>query len=117
MIEDMSNPNRLSAYISESKIIKRCPTCTSDYKEKHIKVIEQHVDMAVVHITCASCTQAVIAVLGYTHLGVGLIGLATDLNLEDTKRLHRTDSFSEEDLLEAAQMLRTKHFNTLFNHS
>jgi len=107
----MSTQGDFSAHAHGSKIIKRCPTCTKDYKENHIKVIEQHIDSAVVHITCHACKQSVIAVLGQTHMGVGLVGLVTDLNLEDTTRLHRREAISEEDLLLAVEALHSKQFS------
>lgn len=114
MIEDMSTEGGFSAHISQSKIIKRCPTCTQDYKDSHVKVIEQHIDTAVVHITCIGCKQTVIAVLGQTHMGVGLIGLVTDLSHEDATRLHRREPFSDDELLSFVDILHSKRFTKLF---
>jgi len=113
MIDDMSKKQGLGAHIHGSKMIKRCPTCTEDYKEKHIKVIEQHIDSAVMHITCQGCKQSVIAVLGETNMGVGLVGLVTDLTLEDTTRFHRREPFSQDDLLEFVESLHSKKFTKL----
>lgn len=117
MIEEVSTEGGAAAYIYRSKIIKRCPTCTKDYKQQHIKVVEEQTGTAVVHITCSQCKQAMIAVLGRTGLGVGFIGLATDLTLEDAKRLNRSDSFTEEDLLNFTDILHNNTFKTLFSKS
>ena len=114
MVEDIANQGGAAAYINRSKIIKRCPTCTKDYKKQHIKVVEEQTGSALVHITCGECKQAVIAFLGQTNFGVGLLGLVTDLTLEDTKRLHHRDSFSENDLLSCIEIIQNEQLNILF---
>lgn len=114
MLEDISNQGGAAAYIHQSQIIKRCPTCTKDYKQQHIKVVEEQTGTAIVHITCGECKQAVIAILGQTSFGIGLIGLTTDLTLEDTKRLRHTEPLSENDLLNFVEFISKNQLNIIF---
>ncbi|HOX97403.1 MAG TPA: hypothetical protein PL066_03590 [bacterium] len=96
-------------FLEESlKVIATCPVCQQKYNQQTIKVVEKQSDSYVFHITCDKCNSAVLAYAVQTPMGLTTIGLLTDLQLSEVKRFLRQAMISENDVLQAYQVITAK---------
>ncbi|MFA6427115.1 MAG: hypothetical protein WCW16_01560 [Candidatus Magasanikbacteria bacterium] len=79
-------------------VMKQCPLCNTTFETSGIKTIENQAKAHVFHITCSSCKHALVVLLGMTDIGVGLVGLLSDLTYEDMNRMRGKSALSEDDL-------------------
>lgn len=86
--------------------VKQCPLCSTDYDPTVVHVLEEWECVSMIHVTCGKCKHAVVAVVGSTGAGVGLLGLVTDLNCEDAVRFRRREPITDDELLEQFCILR-----------
>lgn len=71
-------------------------------------VIEETGGHSLMHITCASCAHGLVALMGNTAMGMGLVALVTDLSRKDVARFKNNIPLSEDELLE--------YYDTIHNH-
>lgn len=107
MIQSISD-SELSQVFDRFKAMQECAVCKKESKDSSIAIIDQHGASAVVHITCPHCKHAIIALVGTTQVGMGLIGLLTDLTFEDVQHFQGRAPLSEDDVLECYELLHTK---------
>ena len=90
------------------KLMKQCPLCQGSYQAGEDNVVTKKTGAHLVHITCPHCQGSVLAVITISQMGLGSIGMITDLNAEDVKRLHGQTPISEDELLEFHGLLKNK---------
>ena len=99
----------LDSLRSQFKVMQECPLCQKGFGKDQIKVVEQESASHVLHITCSQCQHSLIILVGMTEIGVGIVGLLSDLSLRDVHRFKNREPISEDDLL--------AHYETIsFNH-
>lgn len=59
-------------------------------------------------MTCPHCSQAMLAVVMYTRLGMSSIGILTDLTAPDVGKFQNKEPISENDILTFHNILETK---------
>lgn len=109
MLEDVSK-QQLSS-LDQLKLVQKCPQCEQDGSHGDVQLLGHIEDGALVHITCKSCSHKIFAVLGVTQAGIGLVGIVTDLSLEDARRLHPHTAFSDDDLLECYELISDARYS------
>lgn len=87
-------------------IIKQCPVCLSTLTEKMAVVLDKSHSSSLMHVTCENCAHSIVALIGNTPAGTGVIALVTDLSSEDVKRLRHRKEFSDNDLLDFYQTIQ-----------
>lgn len=105
-------PTPFDALKESVHIIKQCPVCNKNYTDEVIHILEETEETTLIHITCPSCKSALVASISTTELGMGLVGVVTDLNENDVMRMRENDPFSEDDLLEFYSLI-THHSHQL----
>ena len=80
--------------------MRQCPICTHQYTVDAIAVLEEREGMHLVHITCPSCSNAVLAVVVVSAIGMSSVGVVTDLDVQDVVRLRNRPIFSQDDVLD-----------------
>ena len=60
------------------------------------------------HITCQDCLSSVIILVSMTDIGVGLVGIVSELSYEDTCRLKRSEPMTEDEMLNFYEMISDK---------
>ena len=88
--------------------MKECPLCEAVFDPKSIKMVDQSQGSHVLHVTCPACKNGIILLVGATDIGVGLVGLVSDLTFEDAYRLKHRPSISEDDLLDYYETIYQK---------
>jgi len=88
--------------------MKQCPRCEQEYASDSLKIIEQSEESNLIHMTCPHCSQAMLAFVMMTRLGMSSISILTDLTASDVRRFHAKEPISENDILTFHNLLETK---------
>lgn len=100
-------------HIKESiALLRQCPVCNDAYKEDMLRVIEQTAGSSLMHITCPSCAHGLVALIGNTAMGMGLVALVTDLTQSDVIRFKNNEPLSDDELLERYDIIHNSHLLT-----
>lgn len=95
----------LDSLRSQFKIMKECPLCKKSFKMDRIQLVEMGQTTKLLHITCPSCKNALLILISFTDMGVGLVGLTSDLTLEDVRRLKTREAFGSDELLDYYEVI------------
>ena len=95
----------LDSLRSHFKVMRECPVCTAGFDLEQIRTVESIKGSHVLHATCPTCLNSLIFLVGSTQLGIGLIGMVSDLTYDDSVRFRRKESLTEDDLIECYQAL------------
>ncbi|PLX26743.1 hypothetical protein C0581_03920 [Candidatus Parcubacteria bacterium] len=101
-------PQHIDSLRSQFKVMKECSLCEAVFETQSIKTVDQSQGSHVLHITCSQCKNALILLVGLTDVGVGLVGLISDLSFEDARRLKRKQPMTGDDLLDYYQTIYQK---------
>lgn len=88
------------------RVISACPICNARYHAAELKILDEHNDAQLVHITCRKCQSSVVAVVLVNPLGVSSIGLVTDLSGEEVLKFRQMSAISSDDVLDVHQVFR-----------
>ncbi len=91
------------------QMMKQCPSCTGDYQDSDISIIDHRKSSRTIHLSCSKCKNSMIAMIGPTNMGMALVGLITDLTREDAQRAKSRLPLTDDQLLE--------NYNYIHNHS
>lgn len=90
-------------------IISECPLCKA--KIMDLNVIEESNNSYLIHSRCKKCENSVLLLALATELGVNVIGMATDLSIDEIVKLRNTEaSISSDDVIEMYKLLKKKSF-------
>lgn len=92
----------------EMRLLTHCPVCNIEYRKRDIVVIEDRGETRLFHLSCEACGGAVLSLVITGSIGMSSIGMVTDLNVEDVRRLRKTEPVGEEALLNFHAMLRSR---------
>ncbi|HAT04096.1 MAG TPA: hypothetical protein DCS29_05025 [Candidatus Magasanikbacteria bacterium] len=96
---------------SEFRVMKECPLCETSFELDRIKVVDQKGGTHILHITCPSCKHAVVILVGVTEMGIGLVGLLSDLNYDDVRQFRSKRTITQDQLLEFYHILQSDHIS------
>ncbi len=101
----------LDSLRSQFKVMRECPVCTTVFENEHIKTVETTEGSQILHTTCSACQNSLIFFIGSTQLGLGLIGMMSDLTYEDIIRFRPKEAISEDTIIECYQALMHPAFS------
>lgn len=90
------------------KLLTHCPLCHAPYEEQSVRLLGEHENMKLLHLTCSHCAHSVLAVILENQGGISSVGLVTDLEVQDAVRFQDAESITADDCLEAHAMISTK---------
>lgn len=90
----------------EHSVLKTCPLCTCEYSQSDVQVLEEEEGLQLIHVTCASCQNAILAYIVESTVGLSSVGMLTDLTVTDVTRLRDTDPVGDNEVLALSQALR-----------
>lgn len=91
--------DKQNSLFQQIKLMKACPLCKSDYKEEALEIVEEGKGTHLVHLTCTHCQNAMLALIVISKLGMSSVGMLTDLNALDARRLNKKGAITEEQIL------------------
>ena len=105
MVEKSPTSLDLKSLRAQFKVMRECPLCPGKFGVETIKVVEDAESSQMLHITCLECLSSVIILVSLTDVGVGLVGIVSELSYEDTCRLKRSEPMTEDEMLSFYEMI------------
>lgn len=106
----MPSPIKPESWREALKFINRCPICSSIYDVKDAKLFSRNESATLVHLTCNQCQSYFVAMVLLMGQGVSSVGMITDLNFDDVKRLYETEPLSTDEIISAHEELQRNSF-------
>lgn len=92
------------------KFINSCPVCGAHYAADSIAVFAEFDTVHAVHTTCSKCHSSFMAMIMAMGQGMSTVGMVTDLNLADAKRLFNQNALTLDDTIEAFEQMQSEQF-------
>lgn len=103
------NPGE-DAWKKTLKLVSHCPICNQHYTPESAQLFTSHNEAKFVHFTCVDCRSHFLAIIMAAAKGVGTVGMVTDLNFIDMKRLYPTDPISVDEAIEGYKFINSPDF-------
>lgn len=97
------------------KVINRCPICSQNYDRDKAQVLTRQENASLVHITCANCRSSFVAMVVKMGQGISSIGMVTDLQYQDLKRLYNQEPITLDEVLEGYELFKKNENYLTFN--
>ena len=97
----------------------RCLVCNKSQHAKKMLVLDEQEKKTTIHVVCDDCGGASLVHLSLGQMGVVSLGVMTDLEQSEAKRLYQGKPLSTDDVFEAHQFLKnsTGDINELITYS
>lgn len=89
------------------KFINKCPVCGSAYAPEQARLFAQKSKANLVHISCAVCRGNFIALVIVMKSGLSTVGMVSDLNFDDARRLHAFSPLEIDELIDHRNSVNT----------
>lgn len=83
----------------KKEVLVHCPLCQSDYKSSSLRTVEDAGAAVLLHSQCPKCQGAVLSLLQSDLFGVTMIGLATDLDYNDSVKFKDAELVDDDQVL------------------
>jgi transcription elongation factor Elf1 len=95
------------------KFISKCPICSAVYNVQNAELFAQNNSAYLVHITCGKCESYFILMVLMLGQSLSSVGMVTDLNLADAKRLYQAGAVTLNEALNGYKAIDNINFNSL----
>ena len=99
----------LSFFQEGLRLMARCPLCQTRYQPNLVKVIAEREDAYLVHVMCAKCRSAVVALVFANIFGVNSVGVLTDLASDEVLQVQQR-VVQADDVIEVYESCRQGKF-------
>ncbi len=86
----------------------RCPVCNKKYRQGKMLVIDEDEKRTTLHLTCEGCSASTIVFVSLGQLGVVSLGMLTDLEHSEARKVFQGEAISSDNVIEVHQFL--KHY-------
>jgi len=93
---------------SSPQLLAHCPVCHAAYPAADVRLLGERGTTRLFHCTCASCGNAVLAVVLENAGSVSSMGLVTDLEIQDALRFQEVLPVSTDECLAVHRILETQ---------
>src|SRR3989338_3029118 len=101
--------NQSSPYFDQGvKLISYCPLCEQSYNPQEARVLGEKEDSHLLHIQCGRCSNAIIALVLISPVGVSSVGLVTDLGFNEVHFFKEARPISTDDVIETHHLLQNE---------
>lgn len=90
------------------KLISYCPLCEMSYNPQEARVLGEKEDSHLLHIQCGNCSNAIIALVLISSVGVSSVGMVTDLAFDEVNRFKNAAGVSTDDVIEMHHLLKNE---------
>ncbi|MFH1292258.1 MAG: hypothetical protein ABIH87_03600 [bacterium] len=105
MLNNSKNPKSWQKTLN---LINQCPACGKSYNSDTSKLFLDVNKAHLVHITCQACSSYFLAMIMEFGRGISTIGMVTDLNFEDIKRLYSQAPIELNEAIDGCQEVEQK---------
>lgn len=103
-------PTGTEAWREALKIINRCQVCSTNYNAEDARVFAHEDFATLVYLTCRSCRAGFMAMVIKLGGGISSVGMVTDLNYLDLKRLHLEGPVEIDEVIDASELINNPDF-------
>jgi hypothetical protein len=100
-----SHPHVAPFADESTKLVSYCPLCEASFNPQEAKVLGESADSHLMHIRCGNCSNAILALVLVSSVGVSSVGMVTDLAHEEVNRFKDAPAVSTDDVLDAHRLL------------
>ncbi len=90
-------------------ILESCFFCNNDYLQSDILPLEEKNQKVVFHATCSKCNVSVLIFSSVTNMGIVNLGMATDLDKKEVRKMFCNDTIDVDDILEMHEFVYGKN--------
>jgi hypothetical protein len=90
------------------KLVSYCPLCGSSYTPLETNVLGEKDDSHLLHIQCGNCSNAIIALIMMSSMGVSSVGLVTDLAHHEVENFKTGPKISTDDVIDTHHLLQNE---------
>jgi len=94
--------------IRQMRMVSYCPVCELRSKPMMARVLGKEGDTELMHVTCATCENAFLALVLVNQTGASSVGMLTDLQYDDVMRFHASPIIGMNDVLHLHELLDNK---------
>ena len=98
------------------KFMGKCPLCGTAYDAVTAKLFAKKEGANLIHITCFKCKSAFMAIIMTFGQGISSVGMITDLNYEDAKKMYGRDPLTVDEVIEGYQFLQITQKEDFLNY-
>lgn len=84
----------------------RCMVCNKKHRPRKMIVLEEGADRTTFHLSCDDCGTASLLFLSQGQMGIVSLGMMTDLEQGEARRLYKGAPVSSDEVLEAHTVLK-----------
>lgn len=84
----------------------RCPVCNKKYRSAKMMVLDEDDRRTTLHLACDGCGASTIVLVSMGQFGVVSLGVLTDLERGEARRVFQGEAVSSDQVLEAHQFLK-----------
>ncbi|MDD2758515.1 MAG: hypothetical protein PHD72_04070 [Patescibacteria group bacterium] len=92
------------------KFINKCPVCGSVYATDRARLFAEEEQANLIHISCANCQSNFIAMVLVLGHGLSTIGMVSDLNYDDAKKMHALAPIAIDEMIEGHKIIQEEKF-------
>ncbi len=108
----MADSSPQSTPIQEGlRLMSNCPLCKRTHSPENAKILSKKDGAHLVHITCPHCSNAMLALVVVSGMGLSSVGMVTDLHQDDVVRLGSAGQISEDELLAFHELIKNNKIN------
>lgn len=97
---------------NNENILERCFFCNNRYSQDDFLTLEKQDQKTTFHVTCSKCRTSAIIFLSVTSAGIVSLGVATDLDKKEVKKMFRNRAIDTDDVLEIHKMVHGQYAQT-----
>ncbi len=105
----LAKSNRPDSWLEALKIIGHCPICNDRYDSANAQLFAQRESANLVHITCKKCASNFIAMIVNMNNGLSSVGMVTDLNFDDAKKIYKTSPITVDEIISGHEFLKNNY--------
>lgn len=84
----------------------RCPVCNKKYRQTKMVVLAEEEKRTTLHLICDECGASTIVFISLGQFGVVSLGMLTDLEQGEAKRVFQGEAVNSDHVIEAHQFLK-----------
>lgn len=103
------HPGSVSPQNSGIQLLKDCPMCRTNFQQTDVRIVDTYNNVHLLHVTCSSCTYAILSLFAISQFGLSSVGMATDLSATDAERVLDSNPIDEDEILLFHSLIEGKY--------
>ncbi len=93
-----------------AQLLPSCQFCQTPFQARQVVLLREVEQAQLMHAQCVKCRSSMVLLVLLHELGMGSVGLVTDLSGPDAQRLSAAEPVSTDDVLTLHQLLQDSDF-------